>query len=194
MIAQYLSGVGLGLYVLLRCRELLPRRSELRFSGRILRELLDLSLLTCAQQSAMNFGILLVQRLVDSFGPVTMAAFAAAVKIDAFAYLPVQDFGNAFSTFVAQNYGAGQVERLREGVRKATAVSAAFSCLISAAVVVLPGPSCASLCRREIPRCWLQEYSTCGWRAPSMWALGASFCSTASTGRSNGRGCRWFSR
>ena len=140
VIAQYLSGVGLGLYVLLRCRELLPRRSELRFSGRILRELLDLSLLTCAQQSAMNFGILLVQRLVDSFGPVTMAAFAAAVKIDAFAYLPVQDFGNAFSTFVAQNYGAGQVERLREGVRKATAVSAAFSCLISAAVVVFARP------------------------------------------------------
>ena len=69
-----------------------------------------------------------------------MAAFAAAVKIDAFAYLPVQDFGNAFSTFVAQNYGAGQVERLREGVRKATAVSAAFSCLISAAVVVFARP------------------------------------------------------
>lgn len=34
-----------------------------------------------------------------------MAAFAAAVKIDTFAYLPVQDFGNAYSTFVAQNYG-----------------------------------------------------------------------------------------
>lgn len=33
-----------------------------------------------------------------------MAAFAAAVKIDAFAYMPVQDFGNAFSTFIAQNY------------------------------------------------------------------------------------------
>ena len=35
-----------------------------------------------------------------------MAAFAAAVKIDTFAYLPVQDFGNAYSTFIAQNYGA----------------------------------------------------------------------------------------
>lgn len=33
-------------------------------------------------------------------------AFAAAVKIDSFAYMPVQDFGNAFSTYVAQNYGA----------------------------------------------------------------------------------------
>ena len=42
----------------------------------------------------------MVQGLVNSFGPVVMAAFAAAVKIDSFAYMPVQDFGNAFSTFV----------------------------------------------------------------------------------------------
>ena len=140
VIAQYVSGGGLTLYTILRCRELLPRREDLHFNGRILRELADLSLLTCAQQSAMNFGILLVQRLADSFGPVIMAAFAAAVKIDSFAYLPVQDFGNAFSTFAAQNYGAGQTERLRKGFRTATAVSAAFSCAISAMVVLLARP------------------------------------------------------
>ncbi len=140
VIAQYVSGGGLTLYTILRCRELLPRREDLHFNGRILRELADLSLLTCAQQSAMNFGILLVQRLADSFGPVIMAAFAAAVKIDSFAYLPVQDFGNAFSTFAAQNYGAGQTERLRQGFRTATAVSAAFSCAISAMVVLLARP------------------------------------------------------
>ena len=51
--------------------------------------------MTCIQQSVMNFGILMVQGLVNSFGPAVMAAFAAAVKIDTFAYLPVQDFGNA---------------------------------------------------------------------------------------------------
>ena len=140
VIAQYVSGDGLTLYTILRCRELLPRWEDLHFNGRILRELADLSLLTCAQQSAMNFGILLVQRLVDSFGPVIMAAFAAAVKIDSFAYLPVQDFGNAFSTFAAQNYGAGQTERLRQGFRTATAVSAAFSCAISAMVVLFARP------------------------------------------------------
>ena len=83
VIAQYVSGIGLLAYTVLRCQELLPQRADLRWDGRILREILDLSLLTCAQQSAMNFGILLVQRLVDSFGPVIMAAFAAAVKIDA---------------------------------------------------------------------------------------------------------------
>ena len=44
--------------------------------------------------------------LLPTTFPIVMAAFAAGVKIDAFAYMPVQDFGNAFSTFIAQNYGA----------------------------------------------------------------------------------------
>lgn len=136
VFSQYVSGIGLMAYTFLRCREFLPSRAELRFRRAILWELLDLSMLTCAQQSAMNFGILLIQRLVDSFGPVTMAAFAAAVKIDTFAYLPVQDFGNAFSTFVAQNFGARRTERLRKGFRQALLLSAGFSVVISALVCI----------------------------------------------------------
>ena len=88
----------------------------------------------------MNFGILMVQGLVNSFGPVTMAAFAAAVKIDSFAYLPVQDFGNAFSTFVAQNHGAHQPQRIRQGIRSAGAVSAVFCLVISGLVCVFAAP------------------------------------------------------
>ena len=138
--AQYVAGIGLLLYVLHGCRDFLPTRAHLHFRADVLRELLNLSLLTCAQQSSMNFGILMVQRLVDSFGPVTMAAFAAAVKIDSFAYLPAQDFANAFSTFVAQNYGAGHRERLRNGFRKATGTSVLVCCAISAAVVCFAEP------------------------------------------------------
>lgn len=140
VFSQYVSGIGLTVYTALHCRGLLPDVRSLRFDRQVLADILDMSLLTCAQQSAMNFGILLVQRLVDSFGPVTMAAFAAAVKIDSFAYLPVQDFGNAFSTFVAQNYGAGQRQRIRRGFRNATLVSAGFSALISLLVCVFAQP------------------------------------------------------
>lgn len=43
---------------------------------------------------------------------------SAAVKIDTFAYLPVQDFGNAYSTFIAQNYGAGKKDRIRKGTKE----------------------------------------------------------------------------
>ena len=140
VLAQYVSGLGLWVYTRLRCRELLPGRAELRFDRSMLREILDMSLLTCAQQSTMNFGILLIQRLVDSFGSITMAAFAAAVKIDTFAYLPVQDFGNAFSTFIAQNYGAGQQDRLRHGFRQAVLVSSLFSVLLSILVCIFAAP------------------------------------------------------
>ena len=75
------------------------------------------------QQSVMNFGILMVQGLVNSFG--------AAVKIDTFAYLPVQDFGNAYSTFVAQNYGVKDYGRIQKGTKEAFAISIVFSIIIS---------------------------------------------------------------
>lgn len=94
VIAQYVSGIGIAVYVLIKCRSFLPEKSDRHFSAAILKEILNLSSLTCLQQSVMNFGILMVQGLVNSFGTVVMAAFAAAVKIDTFAYLPVQDFGN----------------------------------------------------------------------------------------------------
>ena len=82
----------------------------------------------------------MVQGLVNSFGAPIMAAFAAAVKIDAFAYMPVQDFGNAFSTFTAQNYGAGEKERLRKGLKDALAVSVLFSLAVSAVVFIFARP------------------------------------------------------
>lgn len=49
--------------------------------------------------TSVFLGLSMVQGLVNSFGSVIMAAFAAAVKINTFAYLPVQDFGNAFSFY-----------------------------------------------------------------------------------------------
>ena len=88
----------------------------------------------------MNFGILMIHGLVNSFGTVIMAAFAAAVKIDSFAYMPVQDFGNAFSTFVAQNFGAGKSDRIRRGMRSACCTSAVFSLVISLLVVLFAKP------------------------------------------------------
>ena len=80
------------------------------------------------------------QGFVNSFGTVVMAAFAAAVKIDAFAYMPVQDFGNAFSTFIAQNYGAKQSTRIRSGLTCTVCISMAFCLVISALVFVFAKP------------------------------------------------------
>ena len=141
VISQYVSGIGISLYFLMRCRRFVPKADERRFDAGVLRDILGLS--------CMNFGILLVQRLVDSFGTITMAAFAAGVKIDTFAYLPVQDFGNAFSIFISQNCGAGNMERQRKGFRAATLISLAFSALISFLVVVFAGPLMRIFVRAE---------------------------------------------
>lgn len=134
VIAQYLSGIGIAIYALFTCPQLKAIYSGRKLKWRCVREVASFSVLTCVQQSIMNFGILMVQGLVNSFGPIVMASFAAAVKIDAFAYMPVQDFGNAFSTFIAQNYGAKQVSRIRSGLRGAILTSLGFCVTISGIV------------------------------------------------------------
>ena len=140
VIAQYVSGLGITVYALARCPQFRGLRPYLRVRASCLREVASYSFLTCVQQSVMNLGILMVQGLVNSFGPTIMAAFAAAVKIDSFAYLPVQDFGNAFSTFIAQNYGAKQADRIRAGLKGAVLASVSFGILLSALVWVFAAP------------------------------------------------------
>mgnify|MGYP002602773325 CR=1 FL=1 len=140
VFSQFVSGIGIGIYTLKKFPKLCPKREDCRWDKQNLASILNLSVMTSVQQSIMNFGILMVQGLVNSFGTVIMAAFAAAVKIDSFAYMPVQDFGNAFSTFIAQNYGAGKAERIRKGMRSAALCAAGFCLLISLLVCLLARP------------------------------------------------------
>lgn len=140
VISQYISGIGISIYTL-GTRSLVRSVWDIRILKRNrIKEIISFSVLTCIQQSVMNFGILMVQGLVNSFGTVIMAAFAAAVKIDAFAYMPVQDFGNAFSTFIAQNYGANDTSRIKAGLKSAVKISIIFSIIISAIVWVFAKP------------------------------------------------------
>ena len=140
VIAQFVSGIGIAFYTQKHFPELRVSLKEVQFKGKMLNEIAGFSFLTCMQQSIMNFGILMVQGLVNSFGPVVMAAFAAAVKIDSFAYMPVQDFGNAFSTFIAQNYGAKKFERIQKGIKSAVMTSVLFCAVISGAVFIFAEP------------------------------------------------------
>ena len=136
VIAQGISGVGIAIYTYYKFSWIFSGFSKKFFSKNILKEISQYSFLTCMQQSIMNLGILMVQGLVNSFGTVIMAAFTVAVKIDSFAYMPVQDFGNSFSTFIAQNYGAGESKRIKEGIKNAIKVSTLFCVFISGVVYI----------------------------------------------------------
>lgn len=134
IISQAISGLGLAFYVLFFKKDILPERKHFLFDKQIFKKLKDYSLMTCLQQGIMNFGILMIQGLVNSFGIAVMSAFSAAVKIDSFAYMPVQDFGNAFSTFVAQNKGAKQEKRIQQGLKVASIMALIFCIFISLGV------------------------------------------------------------
>lgn len=140
VIAQYVSGVGIAVYALARCPQLraihkgLPDSLGLRPGDR---RFFHPDLCPTVRHEP---GYLMVQGLVNSFGPTVMAAFAAAVKIDAFAYMPVQDFGNAFSTFIAQNYGAQKEARIRAGLKGAVGASMLFCVVVSALVWAFARP------------------------------------------------------
>ena len=140
IIAQGFSAVGIAIY----CFKSMPitrlRKKDLRFKLDIMKKIGNYSILSSIQQSIMNFGILLIQGLVNSFGVATMAAFAAVVKIESFAYLPMQDFGNAISIYVAQNKGAAKKERIRTGIRAAIKINTIYGIIISAILLIFARP------------------------------------------------------
>lgn len=140
VFSQYVAGLGIFFYSGIKLPYFRGIGKYMRPKWEMMKEIGQFSFLTCLRQSVMNLGILMVQGLVNSFGTVIMAAFAAAVKIDSFAYMPVQDFGNAFSTFVAQNYGAGRIDRIKKGIKKAVSLSVGFSLCISAVVFFFARP------------------------------------------------------
>ena len=140
VIAQYVSAVGMAAYALVKDKPLRRALSKSTVKKAALEEIVRYSFLTCLQQSVMNLGILMVQGLVNSFGTTVMAAFAAGVKIDAFAYMPAQEFGNAFSTFIAQNAGAKERGRIKQGIRCGVAATVGYCLAVSLALWFLARP------------------------------------------------------
>lgn len=140
VIAQMAAGLGISVYTLWRVPVLRIEKQYMPMEKSVLNRVMQYSVLTCAQQSVMNFGILMIQGLVNSFGTVIMAAFAVAVKIDTLAYMPAQEFGNAFSLFVSQNFGARKYERIRKASGMAVKVSVSFCLVISVIVWIFAAP------------------------------------------------------
>lgn len=136
VIAQAVSGVGILIYSLAKLPVLRLGKEDIRWNRGRIKEIIINDVSTGVQQSVMNFGILMIQGLVNSFGASVMASFAAAVKIDTIAYMPAQEFGNAYSLFVSQNYGAKKEGRIRKGTQISFLSSAVFCTVISVFIFI----------------------------------------------------------
>lgn len=111
---------------------------------KILRDAVRLGVPAGLGNMSYSFGTMLLQNLVNSYGTAFMAGFAAASKIDAFAFLPMLTLGVAITTYVGQNVGAGKIDRVAMGVKSALVISAVTT-LIMAPLSLIFGSSLIGL-------------------------------------------------
>jgi putative MATE family efflux protein len=139
VISVALASVLLTVYVYRRVPLLAIGRGEWVFDLSIFRQVLRIGIPSAVQQSVASMGFMAVQSLINSFGGATMAANTAAARLDSFALMPIMNLGMALSTFAGQNIGAGQIERVKRGL-KATWVMVATCAVSMSLLVYIFGP------------------------------------------------------
>ncbi|MBT9155966.1 MAG: Multidrug export protein MepA [Firmicutes bacterium] len=138
LIAQGTSSVLTFLYIYRYVPLLQFKRAELVFDWDIFRAMVRIGAPSSIQQALAAVGMMAVQALVNSFGPITMAAYTAASRMDSFAMIPIMNFGMAVSTFTGQNIGANKLDRVTQGL-KATLMMVIVACLIVSLLVFTAG-------------------------------------------------------
>jgi len=93
-----------------------------------------------------NASNLFIQAAINSFSTDAVAAWTAYGKLDVFFWMTLSAMAQSLTTFVGQNYGAGQYERVKKGVRVSSAMTAAFTVAMSAAMFIWAQPLVAFFC------------------------------------------------
>ena len=129
VIAQGISVVLCILYVLAKVRILIPEKKHLAVGSHLYWELFSQSISMGLMSSIVSAGSVVLQYGINGLGTLTIAGHTAARKLFAFTDMPLISMANAGSTFVSQNRGANQPDRVRRGMRQ--------MCLYSVAVFLM---------------------------------------------------------
>ncbi len=92
---------------------------------------LDVGIPGAVQFSVLGIGILIIQSVCNSFGANVIAAFTAALRIEQLATMPMISFGIALATFTAQNFGAKNLTRIRQGVKRGSVINICLSFIMA---------------------------------------------------------------
>lgn len=139
LISQAVSSVLCVIYIYRRVPMLQFTKEQFVFDYDIFKTMVRIGVPSSIQQSLASVGMMAVQALVNSFGPVTMAAYTAAGRMDSFAMMPIMNFGMAVSTYTGQNIGARRLDRVSQGLRSTLAMVVAC-CLVVSVLVFTMGP------------------------------------------------------
>jgi len=135
LIAQGISAVISFVLLLRKVKKYPHERSEFHFyDGKMLRSMTRVAIPSILQQSIVHMGILLVQSVVNTFGSAVMAGYSAGTRIESLAIVPMTAVGNAMSTFTAQNMGAGNIKRVKEGYRFCYIILGCFAVLLCGSI------------------------------------------------------------
>ena len=132
VIAQGLSAV-LSFFILIRILKhyKTDEREHTRYYDKeMLFQGTKIAIPSIIQQSIVSIGMLLVQSVVNGFGSSVLAGYSAGMRVESICIVPMIATGNAVSTFTAQNLGAQQSKRVKEGYRAALVMVAGFAIII----------------------------------------------------------------
>ena len=118
VIAQGISAVLCGGYILTRARLLIPHREDWNCGKDMYRELAGQGYAMAFMGSVINVGSVILQSGINGLGATVIAGHTTARKLFMLCALPNTAMGMAISTFVSQNKGAGQRERIIRGVKE----------------------------------------------------------------------------
>ena len=131
LISITLSGICCTIYIAHRFPILRLKREDWKYDRFFMKEHLNIAIPMAIQFSVLSIGLLIVQKVCNSFGSDTIAAFTAALRIEQLATQPLVALGIAMATFSAQNFGAGMIKRIRNGVFYSSIISITFSIFIA---------------------------------------------------------------
>lgn len=136
VIAQLLSGVCCFWYIGKKIPQLRISKEDMIMAKSELRRHFAIAMPMAFQMSIIAIGALILQFALNGLGAVAVAAYTAAQKIESIATMPMNSFGMTMSTYAAQNYGAGKIERIKKGVFQCILISVGFSVLMSVVNIV----------------------------------------------------------
>ncbi len=115
LIAQAISA-SLVLFILMHTQEnYCVVLKEIKIDRDILLSILKIGIPTGLQQSIVSLSNVIVQSYINNFGSSVIAGYSVTLKIDGFLNMPLQAFNMAITTFVSQNIGAKQFDRIKKG-------------------------------------------------------------------------------
>lgn len=140
VVAEAVSAILAGGYMLLKVPELTPKREDMQIDRPLLKQILRYGGPTALQQAVQPIGKVLIQSQVNALGVNVIAAFNAVTRVDDFACIPEQGISSAVSTFIAQNRGAGKEERIRPGFRAGLRLEIGYWLIIGSIALLLRRP------------------------------------------------------